>query len=147
MKKTKEEVFELDFSQVTENECPVGEAAFNSEKVDYGGFGKNTDYYKDGSLTINWKGTTATVTGELNYLKPSENGITKLTKDGHYFAFALMNWFKDKQVTVKINNTKTSKETDWVCFIENNNTPIVITYNDTLIATFDLSKVVLGIKS
>ena len=144
VKETKEEVFELDFSSVTKNDCPVGEAAFNKDKTDYGGFGKNSDYYKNGSVDIVWNGTTATVTGELNYLKHSDSVAPKLSADGNYFAFSLVDWFKKKQITVTTGKDKTAQETDWVCTITDTNKIVTVKYNDTLVAKFDLSKVTLG---
>lgn len=144
VQETKEEVFELDFSSVTRNECPVGEIAFNKDKTDYGGFGKNSDYYKDGSIKIAWNDTTATVTGELNYLKRDAGNTPKLSEDGNYFAFSLNEWFKNKQITVTNSKDKTAQETDWVCTITESNKIITVKYENTLIAKFDLSKIVLG---
>lgn len=142
VEKTKEEVFELDFSSVTKNDCPVGETAFNQDKTDYGGFGNNTVYYEGGNVDIAWNGTDATVTGTLNNVNHTESA-TKLSADGHYFAFSLIDWFKNKQVTVKTSKEKTATETDWVCTVTESNKLITVKYGNTLVAKFDLTKATL----
>ena len=141
VEKTKEEVFELDFSSVEKNECPVGEAAFNNEKTDYGRFGNNNIYYKDGKVDITWNGNTATVNGTLKNVK--SNDAEKITSDGHYFAFALIDWFKGKQITVTTSKANTVTDTDCVCKVTEDSKVITVEYNGSLIARFDLSKATL----
>lgn len=139
---SKAELLTLDFSDTT-LAPPVGEKAFKKDKTDYGGFGNNEAYYGNGSIGIAWEGTTATVTGKLKYLSgEGRTKFKKLTSDGNYFAFALIDWFEKKDVTVKIKNEKTTQDTDWVCTISDTR-EITVKCEDTLIATFDLSKVEL----
>ena len=140
-KSSREELFVLDFSGTT-LAPPVGEAAFKKDKTDYGRFGNNTEFYENGSVDISWEGTKATVTGKLKWVP--EHTAEKLTTAGNYFAFALVDWFDGKDVTVKIKNENTAKKTDWVCLISDTK-EITVKYEDTLVATFDLSKVELGV--
>lgn len=130
----------LDFDELI-LDPPTGEEAFQTDKTDYGGFGSNDAYY-DGPINIAWTGTTAKVTGKLKWIK--DNQFEKLKTAGNYFAFALTDWFKEKEVTVTIENEKTQPYTDWVCRITNKDTPITVKVDDMLIAMFDLSGVTLA---
>lgn len=128
-------------------EPPVGKAAFNATKDNYGSFGKNSVYYKGGSVNIEWTGTTAKVTGELNWVDTeARTPYSSLTKDSYYFAFALDEWFGEKEIKVTGNEAKTETATDWVMLVdaENKMKGFDVEYNDTLIAHFDLSEVVLA---
>ena len=135
--KSKSELITLDFGDTT-LAPPVGEYAFRKDKTDFGGFGNDSLYYENGKVDIKWDGTTATVTGKLKWVKT--DSAKKLHADGNYFAFALTDWFNEKDVTVKVKNESTGKQTDWVCAISDTK-EITVKYADTLIATFDLSKV------
>lgn len=134
-------VFDLDFSEADIPDCPVGADAFK-EKDDYGeGFGKTSDFYEDGEVDILWDGTNAVVLGTLNYVNTKHHtGCEKLNFGTHYFAFSLVDWFKDKDIKVKVSNEKTVRDIDWVCSVDKART-ITVKYGDTLIAEFDLSNV------
>lgn len=138
------EVVTFNFGTATliPEEYPKGRAAFNPDKKDYGGFGKNELYYEGGKVRISWDGIKATVSGTLKWVK--QNQATKLPSDGNYFAFALSGWFKDKKITVDNGGkVKTSEETDWVCSIGKEKKEITVKYKDYVIAIFDLSNVKL----
>lgn len=141
LQQTKEEIFELDFSSIVRNDCPVGEAAFKKDKTDYGRFGNNSIYYENGQVDITWNDTTATVIGTLKNVKSEE--VEKLSSDGHYFAFALIDWFKDKQVAITTSKTTTVSDTDCVCKVTEEHKVITVEYNNVLIARFDLTESIL----
>lgn len=139
-----DEIFTLDFSDM-KLAPPVGEIAFNAEKSDYGKFGTNEAYYDGGSVEIAWDGTDATVTGTLNYIgRTGRKNYTSLKSDGNYFAFALNEYFKGKQITVDNGEKHTqASDTDFVCLVEDTKNKIVVKCDDTTIATFDLTGVTL----
>ena len=143
LQSTGEEIFELDFSDATCLKCPVGEVAFNTEKKDYGRFG-NTNAFYDG-VTIEWNKTDATVKGKLKYVNKDadEPKYEMLKESGNYFAFSLAEWFKDKEIVVVANSENKAKDTDWVIHVKDKSKKIVVKHDDTVIATFDLSKVEL----
>lgn len=130
----------LDFDDLV-LDLPTGENAIRADKVDYGGFGSNTVYYDGGSVDITWKGMTATVNGKLKWVPVGT--ADKLETAGNYFAFALVEEFNGKDITVKGLNEKTTDATDWVMLIKDKYTPIIVTVDETLIAKFDLSPVTL----
>lgn len=121
---------------------PTGKDAFDASKTDYGGFGKTSDYY-DGELIQTWDNSNCTVTGKLKWV--TKDKVTKLGSDGNYFAFKLIDYYKGKNITVVIGDTeKTAKDTDWVCKITEDKRSVTVKDGDIVIATFDLSEVVLG---
>lgn len=138
------ELAELDFKDVV-LELPTGENAFDKTKTDYGQFGNTTAMYKDGKLTASWNGTKCTVTGTLNKIK--KDTFTKLSADGYYFAFRLIEpEFTDKSVTVQLANTKTNQATDWVMTVteESKAKPLIIKVGEQFIAEFDISGLTLA---
>lgn len=145
VKNAQEEIFTLDFSGAT-LAAPLGKDAFNADKTDYGGFGNNEAYYKNSSVEIAWDGTKATVTGELNWLDESARGqFSKLSSNGNYFAFSLIEWFKGKEITVdNSGKVSTASDTDWVCLVSEGKKTITVKCGETTIATYDLSGVTLA---
>ena len=122
---------------------PTGEDAFDKTKTDYGGFGKTTDFYEEGSVDQVWDGTNCTVTGTLKWVEKSV--APKLGSDGNYFAFKLDDYYKDKTITVTIGETeKTAKDTDWVCRISDDRKTITVKDGTTVIAMFNLDGAVLS---
>lgn len=117
----------------------VGESAFDASKTDYGGFGKNTDFYQDGSVEKVWAGTNCTVTGTFNWVK-KDDVAPKLPSDGNYFAFKLADYYKGRPITVQIGGgaEKTVADTDWVCKVDDDKKTIVVKVGTTVIATFNL---------
>ena len=120
----------------------IGEEAFDESKVDFGGFGNNSIFYKDSKVNKSWDGTNCTVTGTLNWVLKSS--APKLGSDGNYFAFKLDDYYNGEQITV-INGgkEKTRQETDWVCKVSAEKKEIVVKHNDNVIVKFDLSGVEL----
>lgn len=141
---TQEEIFELNFGTIT-REAPKGKDAFNADKSDYGSFGNNSAYYEGGKVNIIWRDTKAIVTGKLKWLgKDIIDQFSGLSKEGYYFAFSLSEWFGDK--SIKVDNggkIHSAEDTDWVCNVSDKNKPIVVEYNDTVVATYDLSGIEL----
>lgn len=122
---------------------PVGQAAFDSAKKDYGAFGKAEDMY-DGDLTQTWDGSKCTVKGTLKKL--SKTTYTKLSEDGYYFAFKLNDAdFEGQPITVTLSNEKTSNATDWVILVtdDSKSKPLTVEVGDQLIATYDISALTL----
>lgn len=116
----------------------VGEAAFRGDKTDYGKYGNTENFYGDG-FTVKWKGTKATVTGTLKHA--TSNGT-----EGNFYAFALIDEYTGKEITVTNTKVKTEKETDWVCSISEQikSGGITVKYGNTLIAEFDFNGVELA---
>lgn len=129
----------LTFGRAGFEKCPVGKAAFDAGKADYGRFGRNELYYEGGHVDIAWDGPNAEVTGKLLHVKTAD--AESLSADGNYFAFALISWFKGKQVAVEGSKKKTEEETDWVCLVKDKSKPITVTHEGETVARFDLSSV------
>lgn len=130
----------LTFSGATFS-LPTGKAGIDATKKDYGGFGTTADYY-EGDLTYAWQGTKCAVTGTIKYLKKDEvPAATKLSGDGNYFAFKLIDSYKQKPITVTVgsNEPKTAADTDWVISVKDKANHVVVKDGSTEIADFDLS--------
>lgn len=143
-KDEKEKTITYSLDKLKLNPCPQGEAAFDSGKTDYGGFGNTTAFYDN--IEATWSGNKAKVTGALNYIKKDDGSFNKLHQDGNYFAFALKPWFKQKSITVEGKGlSQTTSDTDWVIRItdERKQQDIVVKQEDNVIAKFDLSDVTL----
>lgn len=128
----------IDFSKA-ELLLPTGRDAFDEAKADFGGFGKNTDYYDGGRLEAAWSGTRCVLKGKLK--KVSQEGHDRLSADGHYFAFGLRHeWFDGKDVTVRLSSENTARDTDFVISVteDSKKNPLTVRCGGQLIAEFDL---------
>ena len=139
---TKDELFTLNFGPST-LAPPVGKDAvtdFQSVKVDFGNFGKTTDFW-DAAPTIVWDGVTGKVTGTL---KPYAGEASKLTKDAYYLPVVMSEWYSGKDVSVFCKNEREPQaEMDWVISLTENTTPITVKYNGEIVAKLDLTGVTL----
>lgn len=139
------EVIDYELSGLVLQQTTVGEKAFNAEKVDFGGFGKNSEFYDAESFSIEWDGTKATASGTL---KNVPKGDSKRTEDGHFYAFALnSSEYQGKEITVENGETvKSAIDTDWVCKISEKTKSggLKVKCGKTLIADFDFNGVTLA---
>lgn len=139
---TKDELFTLNFSPST-LAPPVGKDAvtdFQSVKVDFGNFGKTTDFW-DEPPTIVWDGKAGKVTGTL---KPYEGEAIKLEHGFYYLPIVTSEWYSEKPVSVYCKNPGEPKaETDWVIRLTDTATPITMKYNGETVVTLDLTGLVL----
>ena len=126
----------VDFTET----IPVGAAAYDQNKTDFGGFGKLDDYVQD--LAISWDGVTGHVTGTIK--NHGEVGDKKVAA-GHHFPFGMSAWFADGiEKTVTVSKPKKLTDKDVIAAVADLKTPIRVEYHGVKVLEFDLTGAILA---
>lgn len=122
---------------------PVGEAAYNADKVSFGQYGDKSVMTE--SFSITWDGANGTATGKLKYLDAAAlQPYSKLTTPGCYLPIAMSDWYADgvnKKAGIKTIKDETAQ--DVVFIVADNETPVTVTYNGVSVMNIDLTGVEL----
>lgn len=111
---------------------PTGESAWDSQKTDFGRFGK-VEALTDG-LKWSWEGTTATPVGTIKYLGTSDREpYPKLNANGNWFPLALSSWYDGIPKTAGIKNPQETTAKDIVFKVESAHSAIKVTYLDVTV--------------
>lgn len=125
------------------NLIPVGAAAYNAEKTDFGRFGK-TDALTE-NFSIKWKGAKGKATGKIKYLdETARTNFTELKENGNYLPIGLSDWYGDGiPKKAGINNIDTKTAQDIVFKVTGTDKPVVVTYLGKTVMEIDLSGMTL----